>query len=151
MGRGIEADLLRQLAQDIGASNVKFRQPVEKHEVPAAFRSADVLLMQWADQPLFQITIPSKTQFYLATGKPILAALAGETAGILTESGAALVIPPGDIEAMADAMLELSRAPRAKLSEMGHRGETYYARAFSFEKMVEDTLGVIERAAHQQR
>lgn len=151
MGRGIDAEPLRALAREIGADNVRFRDPVEKHEVPAAHQAADVLLNQWADQPLFAITIPSKTQFHLASGKPILAALAGETADILRESGAATVVPPGDVEAMADAMVTLSRTPRADLEAMGARAAAYYERTFSYQKMVDATLAVIENAAAVRR
>jgi colanic acid biosynthesis glycosyl transferase WcaI len=149
MGRGIEADDLRALADTSGASAVSFAQPVDKDDVPAAFRAADVLLMQWADDPLFNITIPSKTQFYLAVGKPILAALSGETADILRASGAAVVVPPGDPEALAEAMVTMARMPREELDAMGRAGEAYYARTFSFAKMVDDTVAVIERAARR--
>lgn len=147
MGHGIEAEPLRLRTQEMGVPNVSFRPPVAKEDVPAVFQSADALLIQWADDPLFGITIPSKTQFYLACGKPILAALSGETAEILRESGAAVVVPSGDVEAMAEAMTAMSQMSRETLDEMGRRGAEYYARNFSYEKMVEATLAVIEKAA----
>lgn len=146
MGRGIEAQPLKELATEIGANNVSFGEPVAKEEVPAVFASADVLLTQWADKPLFQITIPSKTQFYLASGKPILAALDGETADILRASGAAVVVAPGDAEALANAMIEMAGYSRGKLDAMGASGENFYARNFSFETMTEATLKVIDAA-----
>jgi colanic acid biosynthesis glycosyl transferase WcaI len=149
MGRGIDAENLKALATELNSESVRFREPVAKEDVPAVFQAADVLLIQWASNPLFDITIPSKTQFCLASGKPILAALSGETAEILRESGAAIVVPPGDADAMADAMTRLSSMPRDELNAMGKRGEDYYRRTFSFEKMVADTVKVIEAAAGQ--
>lgn len=147
MGNGIDAEPLKALAHHIGAENVTFRDAVAKVEIPAIFRSADALLIQLADLPLFEITIPSKTQFYLATGKPILAAVAGEAARILKESGAAIVVPPGDVDAMAHAMKALTEMQPAALAEMGRHGAEYYQREFSFEKMAALTLDVIKRAA----
>ena len=151
MGRGIDADNLKALADELNNPSVRFREPVAKEEVPAVFQAADVLLIQWASNPLFDITIPSKTQFCLASGKPILAALSGETAAILRESGAAIVVPPGDADAMAAAMARLAAMSREERDAMGKRGEEYYRRTFSFEKMVADTVQVIETAADQAR
>jgi glycosyltransferase involved in cell wall biosynthesis len=151
MGRGIDADNLKREAAEIGATNVSFGDPVEKEEVPAVFQAGDVLLNQWADHPLFNITIPSKTQFYLACGKPILAAMGGETADILRQSGAAVVVPSGDSEAMAQAMVAMSRMTPAELDAMGRSGYDYYQRTFSWDTVIRDTVAAIDGGMRRWR
>ena len=147
MGRGIEADNLKTISSELASDAVTFRDAVPKEDITAIFRAADVLLIQLAPDPLFDITIPSKTQFYLAAGRPILAALSGETDEILRESGAAIVVPPADVEAMADAIVALASMPKDELAAMGRNGENYSRDSFSFEKVVEATLAVIDVAA----
>ena len=55
---------------------------------------ADVLLVHLKDDPLFRITIPHKTLAYLATGKPILAAVSGDVAELVTGEGVGVTCPP---------------------------------------------------------
>ncbi|MGZ5165537.1 MAG: glycosyltransferase family 4 protein, partial [Burkholderiales bacterium] len=56
--------------------------------MPAFFGHADALLVTLRSDSIFSLTVPSKVQTYLACGKPILAALNGEGAAILEQSGA---------------------------------------------------------------
>ena len=61
--------------------------------------------------PLFRAFIPSKMFEILACGRPILASLEGEAAEILRESGAAVVVPPEDVEALVAAVRRLAADP----------------------------------------
>jgi glycosyltransferase involved in cell wall biosynthesis len=50
-------------------------------------------------------TVPGKTYEYLASGRPILAAVPeGDARDLLNQAGTALVCEPDDAEAMADAL-----------------------------------------------
>jgi colanic acid biosynthesis glycosyl transferase WcaI len=95
---------------------------------------ADVLLVHLKNDPLFSITIPHKTLAYLASGKPILAAVAGDAAKIVEEAGAGLSCPPGDPKALAESVRELYHLDREKLRIMGKNGrkaaEDLYSRKY---------------------
>jgi glycosyltransferase involved in cell wall biosynthesis len=54
---------------------------------------------------------PLKLYEYLATGCPVVASDIGQTAELLAGSGAALLLPPGDAEALARAMADLAADP----------------------------------------
>ncbi|WP_050532727.1 glycosyltransferase [Pseudaestuariivita atlantica] len=60
---------------------------------------------------------PLKLYEYLAMGRPVLASDIGQTAELLTGSEAALLLPPGDATALADALHILSGDP-ARLARM---------------------------------
>ncbi|MGH3441459.1 MAG: glycosyltransferase [Nitriliruptorales bacterium] len=67
-------------------------------------RSADLLFLPMHDLPAGRRAgiVPHKTYEYLASGRPILAAVPdGDARDLLTESGAALLCRPGDTAAMA--------------------------------------------------
>jgi colanic acid biosynthesis glycosyl transferase WcaI len=143
-GEGIDAAMLREAAARAGTTILEFRGRIPLRDMASVFAQADALLLHLADDPLFEITIPSKTQFYLAMGRPIVAGIAGEAAGLLRESGAALIVPPMDAEALARAICDLADMPHARREAMGRAGQKFYHRSLSFEEGVVRTLSLVE-------
>jgi glycosyltransferase involved in cell wall biosynthesis len=143
-GAGIDAAMLRERARRAGLSILEFRDRIPRHAIAEVFARADALLHHLAADPLFEITIPSKTQVYLATGRPIVAGIAGEAADLLRESGAALVVPPMDPTALAQAICALAEMSPAEREAMGRAGRLFYQRTLSFEQGMARTLTLIE-------
>jgi glycosyltransferase involved in cell wall biosynthesis len=106
--------------------------------------AADALIVHLADDPLFEVTIPSKIQFYLASGKPVLVAMNGEGAKLVLAARAGLTAPPGDPAAIAEAMVALSRCSPDELLAMGERAQAFYRERFSFSTGVTSTIRVLE-------
>ena len=150
IGDGIEAHNLRSLVRELNATSVRIERGVPRDEIGDVFAAADVLALHLLDDPLFEITIPQKTQFYMAMGKPVLIGVRGEAGNLVTESGAGVSVPPQDIEAMAQAMIDLARADKALLAEMGKRGSDTYRRQFSFIGAVAATEEVLKAASGSQ-
>ena len=74
VGGGSDRERLERSSKKRGLQNVEFHPPRPPRAMPELFTQADVLLVHLKDEPLFRITIPSKTQAYLAIGKPVLMA-----------------------------------------------------------------------------
>jgi glycosyltransferase involved in cell wall biosynthesis len=151
IGDGIEHRNLRTLVADIGATNVRIAPGVPRTLIGDVFDAADVLALHLWDDPLFEITVPQKTQFYMAMGKPILIGVNGEAAGLVTSAGAGIAVPPQNVDAMADAMVEMAFAPRERLAEMGRRGREAYQRDFSFSTAMAATIAVLDSAITGRR
>lgn len=98
--------------------------------MPRYFALADALLVTLKKEPIFALTIPCKIQSYLACAKPIIAALDGEGARIVTESGVGLTCPAENPELLVEAVLGLYRLPEAERREMGRRGRDYFDKNF---------------------
>jgi colanic acid biosynthesis glycosyl transferase WcaI len=143
-GSGVEEAALRQEAKSLGLQNVRFNGRVTQPEIIRVFAAADALLLHLGDDPLFAITIPSKTQFYLAMGRPIVAAVNGEAAEVLRESGAALVVPPGDPVELAGAIRQLADLAPDLREAMGTNGGSYYRRNLSFSRSKDRTIALLE-------
>ena len=152
-GDGVEEASLRAHAALSEPTALGFEPRVAKDRIVAVFAAADGLLLHLRPDPLFAITIPSKTQFYLAMGRPIVAGVAGEAADLLRESGAALVTAPGDAAALAHAIAELAELTAERRAEMGRAGRRFYRERLSFEAGLRRTLGVVEGtyADHRRR
>jgi glycosyltransferase involved in cell wall biosynthesis len=137
IGDGVEEPRLRRRAEERGLRNVRFlgRRPTE--EMPRFFALADVLLVHLRRDPLFEITIPSKTLAYLACGRPILMAAAGDAADVVREAGAGLVCPPQDPVALAHAVRTLYTMPKDEREHMGREGRRAFLAKYATRSLVD--------------
>lgn len=134
LGGGIESDRLKARAKAEGLTNVQFLPRVPMSEVGAYLAAADVLLVHLKADPLFSITIPSKTQAYMAAGKPVIMAVEGDAAELITQSSGGIVVPPEDPQALSDAIRQLAALSPDALAEMGDRSRRFYEAHLSFLK-----------------
>ena len=122
----VEAEIARRgLAFTV---HVLGRHPVES--MPRFFALADVMLVTLRKEPIFALTIPAKVQSYLACAKPIVAALDGEGARIVTEADAGLAVPAENPSALADAVLKMHQMSPEQRRAMGQRGRSYFEQHF---------------------
>lgn len=126
VGGGIEVDRLKDKAAQMLLANVRFLPRMPMHEIGTVLALAEVLLVHLRDDPLFEITLPSKTQAYLAAGRPILMAVRGEAARLVREGGAGLTCCPEDPRSIAAAVGALAVMTRRELDDMGARGRSFY-------------------------
>jgi len=59
---------------------------------------------------------PLKVYEYLAVGRPILASDIGQVSDVLSSSESAMLVPPGNSDALADAFVELYKNPARRAS-----------------------------------
>ena len=104
--------------------------------MPAYFSAADALLVTLRADPVFTLTVPSKIQSYLACGKPIIAAINGEGADIVIESGAGIGCPAENPDKLAQAVLSLYRKPEHERHAMGRRGRAFFETNFEREMLL---------------
>lgn len=133
VGGGVEAAALRTEAKEMGLLNVRFLPMRPPAEVGPLLAAADVLLVHLRDDPLFSITIPSKTQAYMASGRPVLMAVRGDAADLVRAAGAGVCTAPEDPGALANAVCDLAAVNPEILSTMGEHGRAYYRRHLSRE------------------
>jgi glycosyltransferase involved in cell wall biosynthesis len=98
--------------------------------MPRFFSLADALLVILKKDPIFALTIPSKVQSYLACAKPIVAALDGEGASVINESGGGMTAPSGDADALADIVLRMYKMPKPDREKMGQLARNYFEKHF---------------------
>jgi len=104
--------------------------------MPRFFARADAMLVTLRKEPIFALTLPSKVQSYLACAKPIIAAMDGEGARVVTEAGAGLAVPAENPVALADAVLRLARMGLDARQAMGERGRAYFEQHFEREMLL---------------
>lgn len=110
------------------------KHPIEA--MPGFFSQSDVLLATLRPDPVFSLTIPSKVQSYLACAKPVLAALDGEGARVIMESGGGVAVAAGDAAGLAEAALGLYRMQEDERAAMGQRGRKYYEKHYDRNRLL---------------
>lgn len=133
IGDGIDAQRLKNRVADSALANVSFMPRVSAFEVGGLLAQADALLVHLLRDPLFEITIPSKTQAYMAMGKPILMAVEGDAAALVTEAGCGVAAVPGNAESIAEAATALASMAPPELAKLGEAGREYYYSRLSIE------------------
>ena len=111
-------------------SNVRFVGRLPPEAMPPVFSQASALLASLVRSPIMSMTIPSKIQAYLASGRPIIACLDGEGARVVEEAGAGLTCAAEDSAALAERILRLRAMPQGELQRMGEAGRVYYGEHF---------------------
>lgn len=111
------------------------RKPIES--MPYYYSQADVMLVSLTDTFLFSITIPSKVQTYLASGKPIIASLNGEGASIINEWQAGYTCNATRPKELAECIERISLLPKSDLTQMGINAYKCYQSEFEREKQID--------------
>lgn len=132
LGDGRARNHLIEKSEETGVINktVFFpgRFPIES--MPFFMEKSSVLLVSLKNELIFNLTVPSKVQFYMAQGKPLLAMLNGDGADLINEASCGIAVPANDIDSFIDALKKMSSMDKEKLDLMGKNGKKYYEENF---------------------
>jgi colanic acid biosynthesis glycosyl transferase WcaI len=137
IGSGLEVENLKALADKKHLHNVLFLPHIPVTEIGDVLRLAEVLLVHLRRDPLFAITIPSKTQAYLAIGKPVLMAVEGDASDLVKKAQAGLSCLPESPEAIADVVGQFYQMNPEQRKQLGINGVTFYDKELSFAQAVQ--------------
>lgn len=126
IGSGRMVEELKKKAAAAAPGNTLFLPQCPLGRAGQLIRMADVMLVHLRKDPLYHLTIPSKTQAYMALAKPILIGVPGDAEDLVLRAKAGLAVEPENPVAIADATLLLSRKPKRALDLMGEAGKKFY-------------------------
>ncbi|RUO62646.1 glycosyltransferase family 4 protein [Pseudidiomarina insulisalsae] len=126
VGQGAEKSQLKALAAELNIENVIFKDFVAPDMLVGLVRDADVMVCHLKNDPLFDITIPSKVQAYLCSGKPILIATGREANELVRRAKAGLSAEPENAESIASAIRRFAEMSDNELYQMGRSGQEFY-------------------------
>jgi glycosyltransferase involved in cell wall biosynthesis len=124
---------LRELAAGAGGRVRFVTRFVEDPEIPAIFRRADVVALPYLDAEHSGVLYTG-----LAFGKPLVLSAVGGFPEV-AEAGAARLVPPGDTDALAAALAELTGDEAAR-AELAAAARAAAAGPFSWDEAARRTL-----------
>ncbi len=132
VGDGPAKSDLRGDAARRNLTNIEFRDPVAKSDIPDLFASADAGLMVLRDSPLFAYGVsPNKLFDYFGAALPVICNVPGDVAGMVADAGAGEQATNSSGAALADAVRRLVARPPAERAKMGLAGRAWVAREHS--------------------
>jgi glycosyltransferase involved in cell wall biosynthesis len=143
VGEGAAKKGLLDKVRELDSGNVTTLPGVPHSQVAELLAAADICLVPLRDIALFGSFIPSKIFEYLGAGRAVVGSLQGEPADILTAAGA-VVVPPEDPDALADAIRDLAADPERR-ADMGYRGRTYVIKHFDRRQLAGGYRAMLKR------
>ena len=113
--------------------------------MPKFFAQADALLVTLKDEFIFSLTIPSKTQAYMASGKPILTMLNGTGSDVVNEAECGLTAKSGDYITLATNVKKMYSMDKAEILRMGENARSYYLKYFEKEMIIDRVNDILQK------
>lgn len=137
------AGYMREVEQAIDRSGFRdrFRLTGYRTDVEAMYAAMDIVVHASTSPEPFGMVIPEA----MAAGKPVIATAAGGPREIVTEGVDGLLVEPGDVGQMRDAILRLAADPNER-KELGSRGRATVAERFTVERHVAEIRRVYREA-----
>jgi len=140
-GKGRSADDLRGLVAELGIeTRVTFAGFIPEAEKAAHYAAADAFVLHSYHEGL-GIVIQEAS----AAGLPVIATDAGGTLDVVREGQTGRLVPPGDADALAAAILQLA-ADGDLRRQMGRVGQAFAQAHFGVETIAEQFLDVLRTA-----
>jgi len=112
IGGGGRHEALSNALSASGVTNVDLCPPVSRSELAKHYAEADILFLHLNDHAAFRKVLPSKVFEYAATGKPLLAGVAGHAASFIqSEIAGAEVFAPCDAEGFMASFEQVEGMP----------------------------------------
>ena len=126
VGDGPEKARLERRSRELDLSNLRFLEARSREAMPELMASADIAIVP-LKLPL-PGAVPSKLYEAMGAGAAVVLVADGEAASVVRESGAGIVVSPGDVRGLAGALERL--ATDAELChKLGRAGRATVARA----------------------
>lgn len=114
-------------------SNFEFISKQKPEKIPEILAECDIAFVSFADNELFNKTIPAKLQSYMACGMPILASAKGEVKKIVNDANCGICVENGNINQIAEAIFILEQS---NLDNLRKNSRLYFLENYSKEKLM---------------
>jgi glycosyltransferase involved in cell wall biosynthesis len=145
LGDGKEKAALVARAGVMGLENVHFIPPVPKTEMSLALAGADACIAILKPVEMYKTVYPNKVFDYMAAGRPVVLAIGGVIQDVVEKAGCGIIVPPGDADALAQAILSLSK-DQHNAAQMGLAGRAYLEAHFDRARLADELAGLLEEA-----
>lgn len=136
VGDGKERAHLEAMAQRLQLTNITFTGSRPKSDMAELLAASDACLAILQDIPMFRTTYPNKVFDYMAAGRPTILAIDGVIRQVIEDAHGGRFVAPGDDEALAKTVLELSHNPE-QCRAMGASARAYVVKHFDRQSQAE--------------
>lgn len=125
VGDGTKRSDCEEYCKNNNLFNVHFVGRKPQEEMPGLIAEADALFITLKNQSNYNLTLPGRTQAFMACGKPIICCANGETARIIKTASCGVVAEAENVNQLANRIIECAEMDKNDLSLMGNCGLEY--------------------------
>ena len=153
VGSGSMLGRIREQVQREGLENVVLAGRYPSEQMPHIFDRAGALLVTLNRDGILAQTIPSKVQAYLAAGRPIIGALDGAGAEVISASGGGLVCAAQDADGLRDCIQRMQAMSAAEREALGAAGRRFYLEHFEIGRQARRLVSILSENpnSHQEK
>ena|GEM_PF-77198 len=145
VGEGGDKDRCVELARSKGISNIEFRDPIAKTQIPRLLKACDIGLHALAPMPVFDKGMsPTKLFDYMAAGLPVVTNARTPLAKVIDDGEIGAVTDPDDIASGVRAVLDADEATRerwaAREAELLNTRYSREAAARTMEQLLDEVM-----------
>lgn len=130
VGSGALFDWLLEQKEKRKLDNLILAGRFPSEMMPQIFQLSEALLVTLKKEEIFSYTVPGKIQAYLASSRPIIAALDGEGARVVMDAGAGLTCGSEDVNGLVACIENLYRMTDMEKQKISESGRAYYLEHF---------------------
>lgn len=145
VGDGPDMATARQFCADLAWPDEALLLLGSRTDIPALLRGADMLVLCSDDEGF-----PNTPLEAMAAALPVIVTPAGDAARVVADGVTGRVVPFGDVDALAAALVELARSPGQRRS-LGAAGRVRVEAHYSAEHLATRLRAVYRAAARQQQ
>jgi glycosyltransferase involved in cell wall biosynthesis len=101
IGDGSNLIFLKKLSNN--NPNIIFHGKQKRENMAKCYKASDFLIVSLIDKPIFSVTVPAKTQTYIAAKKPILAIINGDVGDIVNDNNLGVSVDPSNINLIKES------------------------------------------------
>uniref|UniRef100_UPI0040487EA9 glycosyltransferase n=1 Tax=Aliarcobacter sp. TaxID=2321116 RepID=UPI0040487EA9 len=138
IGDGSALEELKILSND--NKSIIFHGKKDRQEMGMFYKGSDFLIVSLIDEPIFSLTVPSKTQTYIAAKKPIIAIINGDTADIIKENNLGFSAHPNDLNEIKNIFIKAITCTNEEKNEFTKNCDILTKRVFNQDEIIDKLL-----------
>jgi len=115
IGDGSNLTNLKKLSDN--NPNIIFHGKQMREDMAKFYKASDFLIVSLIDEPIFSVTVPAKTQTYIAARRPILAIINGDVADIVNDNNLGISVDPSNVDLIKESFEKCIDMPENEKSE----------------------------------
>ena len=123
--------------------SIVFHGKKPRSDMASYYKASDFLIISLIDKSIFSVTVPAKTQTYIAAKKPILAIINGDTASIIQDNNLGLCAHPSKIDEIINMLERCISMNGTERQDFTKENDQLLATIFNKEKTIDKLLEIL--------
>ncbi len=134
---------LESLMLKTTANNIVFHGRKPREDMIKYYKASDFLIVSLIDKPIFSLTVPAKTQTYIAAKKPLMGFINGEAAKVISENNLGYTSSPSETNAITNVMKKAINSTKEERAEFIKNSQELLDTVFNKEKIIDKMTNLL--------